>query len=193
MACGAVWDAWGHGSLASLLQHLHGSPQNPSPSLCPLLLWGRKVAFRTQWDGWREPQPQGFTDCSLMNLGQGDGEELGSPALGVVTQSWHHPNIPDPPFDPLSWTQRCPVQDSAFQGFSGSWHWAVAGRKETPKLPELGFASSVRTGVAGAVPTHLFDLVVFAKMGETPRQRLWLRGAQIFGSLRAGQNPLKSQ
>lgn len=65
----------------------------------------------------------------------------------------------------------------------------MTGGKETPKPPELGFASLVRTGVAGAVSTYLFGLVVFAKMGGTPRQRLWLRGAQIFGSLRAGKIP----
>lgn len=69
----------------------------------------------------------------------------------------------------------------------------MAGGKETPKPPELGFASLVRTGVAGALSTHLFGLVVFAKMGGTSRQRLRLRGAEIFGSLRAGQNPLRSQ
>lgn len=69
----------------------------------------------------------------------------------------------------------------------------MAGGKETPKPPELGLASLGRTGVIGAVPTHLFGLVVFTKMGGTPRQRLGLRGAEIFGSLRAGRNPLRSQ
>lgn len=42
----------------------------------------------------------------------------------------------------------------------------MAGAKETPKPSELGFASLVRSGVAGAVSTHLFGLVVFAEMGE---------------------------
>lgn len=108
-------------------------------------------------------------------------------------QPWHHPDIPEPPLIPSAGLSHALCRNSPFQGFSGTWHWAVAGGKETPKPPELGFSSSVRTGVAGVVSTHLFSLVVFAKMGRTPRQRLWLRGAQIFGSLRAGQNPLRSQ
>lgn len=131
MGCGAVWDAQGHGSLASLLQHLRGGPQNPSPSLCPLLLWGRKVAFRTQWGGWREPQPQGFTDrSSPMYLGQGDGEELGSPALGVVAQSWHHPNIPDPPLIPSAGLSDalCRIQPSRDSQGAGTGLW-LAGRR----------------------------------------------------------------
>lgn len=70
-------------------------PRIPALHTAPLFFGGRKVALRTQWDGWREPQPQGFTDHSLVYLGQGDNEELGSPALGMVTQSWHHPNIPE--------------------------------------------------------------------------------------------------
>lgn len=72
-------------------------PRIPALHPAPFFFGGRKVALRTQGDGWREPQPQGFTDHSLVYLGQGDGEELGSPALGVVAQSWHHPNVPEPP------------------------------------------------------------------------------------------------
>lgn len=41
-------------------------PRIPALHPTPFFFGGRKVALRTQWDGWREPQPQGFTDHSLV-------------------------------------------------------------------------------------------------------------------------------
>lgn len=133
MGCGAVWDAQGHGSLASLLQHLCGVPQNPNPSPCPLLFEGRKVAFRTQWDGWREPQR--FTDYSLVYLGQRDDEELGSPALGMVAQSWHHPNIPEPPLISSAGLSDalCRIQPSRDSQGPGTGLW-LGGRRPQSSL-----------------------------------------------------------
>lgn len=66
-----------------------------------------------------------------------DGEELGSPALGVVAQSWHHPNIPEPLLT-LWLDSVMPCAGFTLQGFSGTWHWAMTGRKETPNPPSWG-------------------------------------------------------
>lgn len=65
-----------------------------------------------------------------MYLGQGDGEELGSPALGVVAQSWHHPNIPDPPLIPSAGLSDalCRIQPSRDSQGAGTGLW-LAGRR----------------------------------------------------------------
>lgn len=118
--------------------------------------------------GGEKPRLQGLTNQAC--LGQGAGRESGSPApslaLGAVTQSRQHPNPPEPWLDPLGQARLCPTQDLPLQGCSGTRHWAVAGRRRPPKPPEPAFAGSVRAGGAGAISTHLFGQVVFAKMGK---------------------------
>lgn len=90
--------------------------------------------MRTQWDGWREPQPQEFTDHSLVYLGQGDGKGLGSPGLGVVAQSWHHPNIPEPPLIPSAGLgdALCRIHPSRDSQGPGTGLWPEGRRPQSP-------------------------------------------------------------
>lgn len=122
-------------------------------------------------------------------LGQGDGEEQGSPALGVVAQSWHHSNIPKPPLISSAGLRDalCRIHPSRDSQGTGTGLWLGGRRPQSPP----SWALPAWSGLVLQEPfPHIF-LVSWClqRWGEHPGSICGSEELRYLGASRLGKIP----